>query len=109
MPVKVALADDSLLVREALANVLNATPDVELMAVCENGESLRIAIEEHLPDVVVTDIRMPPGGDDEGIRIAAELRTTHPRMGVVILSQFAEPRYALDLLREGSDGRAYLL
>ena len=109
MPVRVALADDSLLVREALANILNDAPGVELVALCEDGDSLRAAIEEHQPDVVVTDIRMPPDCDDEGIRIAAELRSTHPEMGVVILSQFAEPRYALDLLREGSDGRAYLL
>jgi len=109
MPVRVALADDSLLVREALANILDAAPDVELVAVCEDGDSLRRAIEDQHPDVVVTDIRMPPGCDDEGIRIAAELRSTHPETGVVILSQFAEPRFALDLLREGSDGRAYLL
>src|SRR4051794_29561235 len=109
MPVRVVLADDSLLVREALTNILTAAPDVELVAVCADGESLRAAVDEQRPDVVVTDIRMPPGCDDEGIRIAAELRTTHPQTGVVILSQFAEPRYALDLLREGSDGRAYLL
>jgi DNA-binding NarL/FixJ family response regulator len=109
MPVRVALADDSLLVREALANILDGAPDVELVAACEDRDSLMSAIEEQRPDVVVTDIRMPPGYDDEGIRIAAELRATHPEIGVVVLSQFAEPCYALDLLREGSDGRAYLL
>ena len=109
MPVRVALADDSLLVREALANMLSDHPGIELVAVCADGASLRAAVSEQRPDVVVTDIRMPPGCDDEGIRIAVELRSTHPEVGVVILSQFAEPRYALDLLREGSDGRAYLL
>jgi DNA-binding NarL/FixJ family response regulator len=71
--------------------------------------SLRKASEDEQPDVVLTDIRMPPTHTDEGIRIAAELRETHPRMGVVILSQFSDPIYALALLEHGSDGRAYLL
>src|SRR3954468_6136704 len=109
MPVRVALADDSLLVREALTHMLADAAGIELVAVCADGISLRRAIETERPDVVVTDIRMPPDCDEEGIRVATELRTTHPEIGVVVLSQFAEPRYALDLLRHGSDGRAYLL
>jgi DNA-binding NarL/FixJ family response regulator len=67
------------------------------------------AIEEEEPDVVVTDIRMPPTGTDEGIQVARELRTTHPEIGVVVLSQFADPEYVLALLESGSGGRAYLL
>ena len=67
------------------------------------------AIEAEAPDVVVTDIRMPPARDDEGVRVAAELRDTHPEMGVVVSAMYLEPRYALDLLAKGSDGRAYLL
>jgi DNA-binding NarL/FixJ family response regulator len=109
MALRVVLADDSYLVREALAHLLADAPGVELGAVCRDLDDLRLAIEAERPDVVVTDIRMPPTGDDEGLRIAAELRESHPEMGVVVLSQYLEPRYALELLAEGSDGRAYLL
>jgi DNA-binding NarL/FixJ family response regulator len=108
MPLRVVLADDSYLVRAAIAHVLADVAGVEVVAVCSDGNALRLAIEAERPDVVMTDIRMPPG-DDEGLRVAAELRDSHPTMGVVVLSQYLEPRYALDLLAEGSDGRAYLL
>jgi DNA-binding NarL/FixJ family response regulator len=109
MALRVVLADDSYLVREALAHVLSDAPGIDLVAVCADRDSLMQAIAAEDPDVVVTDIRMPPGSDDEGIRVAAALRRSHPRMGVVVLSQYLEPRYALDLLAEGSDRRAYLL
>src|SRR3954454_25146675 len=109
MPVRVVLADDSLLMCEALTHVLEAEPSIELVGVCGDRDSLMKAVDAEEADVVVTDIRMPPGMDDEGIRVASELRTTHPNTGVVILSQFAEARYALELLQSGSDGRAYLL
>ena len=109
MTLRVVLADDSYLVREAIVHVLADVPEVELAAVCSDVDELRRAIEAERPDVVVTDIRMPPTGDDEGLRVAAELRDSHPEMGVVVLSQYLEPRYALDLLAEGSDRRAYLL
>jgi DNA-binding NarL/FixJ family response regulator len=109
MTLRVVLADDSYLVREAIVHVLADVPEVELAAVCSDVDELRRAIEAERPDVVVTDIRMPPTGDDEGLRVAAELRDSHPEMGVVVLSQYLEPRYALDLLADGSDGRAYLL
>jgi DNA-binding NarL/FixJ family response regulator len=108
-PIRVVLADDSYLLREALSRVLGAADGIEVVASCPDGESLLRTVEEELPDVVVTDIRMPPAETDEGIRIAAELRQRHPEMGVVVLSQFAEPRYGLALLESGSDGRAYLL
>ena len=105
----VVLADDSYLVREAVAHVLEAADDVEVLEACNDRDSLVRAIEDKQPDVVVTDIRMPPGEEDEGLRVAAELRESHPDIGVVVLSQYAEPRYGLALLEGGSDGRAYLL
>jgi DNA-binding NarL/FixJ family response regulator len=89
--------------------MLEAEPSVIVVATCVDLESLERAVEEEHPDVVVTDIRMPPGFDDEGIKLAADLRTSDPETGVVILSQYAEPRYALRLLERGSDARAYLL
>jgi DNA-binding NarL/FixJ family response regulator len=108
-PIRVVLADDSYLVREAITHVLEAAPQVAIVATCDDGDSLREAIEAEEPDVVLTDIRMPPSGDDEGIEIANRLRTTHPQMGVVVVSQYADPRYGLALLEGGSDRRAYLL
>ena len=88
---------------------LGSVPSVTVVAVCANGKELLAAIEMWSPDVVLTDIRMPPSGADEGIRVAAKLRETHPDVGVVVLSQYAEPAYALGLLSEGTGGRAYLL
>jgi DNA-binding NarL/FixJ family response regulator len=108
-PLRVVLADDSYLVREAITHVLSDAPEVEIVATCEDGDALRAAIERESPDVVLTDIRMPPSGDDEGIAIARHLRDTHPDMGVVVVSQYAEPRYGIALLDRGSEGRAYLL
>jgi DNA-binding NarL/FixJ family response regulator len=107
--VRVALADDSYLVREALAHVLDGVGGVDVVAMCADRDSLLRAIDEVRPDVVVTDIRMPPGNTDEGLQIAAYLRETHPDIAIVVLSQYSEPRYALALLEHGSDGRAYLL
>jgi DNA-binding NarL/FixJ family response regulator len=107
--IRVALADDSYLVREALGHVLADAEDIEVVTACGDRDSLLKAVETMRPDVVVTDIRMPPGEDDEGLQVAARLRDAHPEVGVVVLSQFAEPRYALALLDGGSDGRAYLL
>ena len=109
MPVAVALADDSLIVREGLAQILAAVPDVEVVASCGDLPSLLAIVESEQPDVVVTDIRMPPTSTDEGIRLAAILRDDHPEIGVVVLSNYAEPAYALALLESGSEGRAYLL
>jgi DNA-binding NarL/FixJ family response regulator len=108
-PIRVALADDSYLMRQALAAVLAGEDRVELVASCSDATSLLAAVEVEHPAVVITDIRMPPFGDDEGIRLAAELHRTHPEVGVVVLSQYVEPRYGLELLADGSDGRAYLL
>jgi DNA-binding NarL/FixJ family response regulator len=109
MLVKLVLAEDQYLVREGLRRLLEAQEDLEVAAVCEDLDSLLGAVDEHEPDVVVTDIRMPPESTDEGIRAAARLRETHPDVGVVVLSQYATPAYVLALLEDGSEGRAYLL
>ena len=107
--VGVVVAEDAYIIREFLLTELNRAPEVEVLAVCTNGRELQHAIETWEPEVVVTDIRMPPSGDDEGVQMATRLRDTHPHMGVVVLSQYAEPAYALALLGEGTAGRAYLL
>jgi DNA-binding NarL/FixJ family response regulator len=109
MPVSVALADDNLIVREGIAQLLAGQQDIEVIASCEDLDSLVQAVDERHPDVVVTDIRMPPTHSDEGIRLAALLRERHPEVGVVVLSNYAEAGFAMALLESGSEGRAYLL
>ena len=109
MTIRVVLGEDNLLAREGICRVLEVEEDIELVTICSDLATLRYAIGEVQPDVVVADIRMPPTKTDEGVMLAAELRTTHPEIGVVILSQYAEPLYATTLLEEGSDRRAYLL
>ncbi len=109
MAIRVALGEDSYLVREGIEHLLDQASEVEVVASCEDMESLLAAVEEHAPEVVVTDIRMPPSSTDEGIRVASRLRDAHPGIGVVILSQHAEPGYVLQLFAAGSEGRAYLL
>jgi DNA-binding NarL/FixJ family response regulator len=109
MTVSVALADDNLIVREGIAQLLANQPDIEVVASCDDLDSLLEAIERREPDVVVTDIRMPPTHSDEGIRLAALLRDRHPNVGVVVLSNYAEAGFAMGLLESGSEGRAYLL
>ena len=109
MAIRVVVAEDVYLVREAVKQLLSDVPDIELLAAVADGPTLLATIEEQDPDVVVSDIRMPPTGEDEGIRAAAMLRAEHPHTGVVILSQYAEPVYVLDLLDGGSARRAYLL
>jgi DNA-binding NarL/FixJ family response regulator len=108
-PITVVIAEDSYLIRESLSQMLDSEPGVEVLAVCVDASELQESIEALHPDVVITDIRMPPSGGEEGIRIAQRLRRTHPQTGVVVLSQYAEPAYALALLDEGAGGRSYLL
>jgi DNA-binding NarL/FixJ family response regulator len=108
-PIRAVYADDSYLMREALERVFDRLPDVEALAGCDDGDALLAAVAEHHPDVVVTDVRMPPSGDDEGIRIATHLRRHEPGIGVVVLSQYADPRYARQLVEGGAQGRGYLL
>ena len=107
--IRVVLADDHYLVREGVRRLLETEPEIEVAAVCDDLDSLLAAVDAEQADVVVTDIRMPPHGIDEGIQAAERLRLTHPKVGVVVLSQYAEPRYALALLEAGTAGRAYLL
>ncbi len=109
MAIRVVLAEDHYLVREGVRRLLETRPDMEVAAVCGDLDSLLAAVDAEQPDVVVTDIRMPPGGADEGIQAAERLRESHPEVGVVVLSQYASPGYALALLEHGSAGRAYLL
>jgi DNA-binding NarL/FixJ family response regulator len=108
-PIRVVLGEDNFLAREGITRVIDGLAGVELVAVCADLGSLRAEIERTRPDVVVTDIRMPPDHTDEGIRLAGELRATQPRVGVVVLSQHVEPLYATALFAAGSYRRAYLL
>jgi DNA-binding NarL/FixJ family response regulator len=109
VPIRIVLAEDHYLVREGVRRLLGTQPDVEVVAVCGDLDSLLAAVEAERPDVVITDIRMPPDRGDEGIRAAERLRESHPDVGVVVLSQYSEPRYALALLEGGTARRAYLL
>ena len=103
------LAEDSYLVRAGLTRLLESRPEVEVVAACGGLDELVRAVDAHGPDAVVTDIRMPPTHTDEGIRAAERFRETHSAVGVVVLSQYADPEYALALFERGSAGRAYLL
>jgi DNA-binding NarL/FixJ family response regulator len=109
VPIRLVVAEDNYLVREGVRRLLETQDDLEIAAVCDDLDSLLRAVEAEQPDVVVTDIRMPPDETDEGIRAAAQLRETNPQVGVVVLSQYATPSYVLALLEGGSEGRAYLL
>ena len=107
--VRVVVAEDNALLRDGLRRIVESQADLELVAACGSLDELYEAVELHAPDVVVTDIRMPPTGTDEGIRAAAAFRSRQPELGVVVLSQYVSPQYAVALLDQGSAGRAYLL
>ena len=107
--IRVVVAEDNYLVREAVTRLLDTIDDIEVAGVCDDYDSLLATVDDAKPDVVLTDIRMPPTSTDEGVRAAAALRETHPEIGVVVLSQYVEPRYALELFDRGSERRAYLL
>ena len=109
MAIRVVLAEDSLIVREGVRELLADASGIEVMGAYGEVESLLGALEHDRPDVVLTDIRMPPSNTDEGIRLAELLRERRPKTGVVVLSQYAEPPYVLALLEHGSGGRGYLL
>jgi DNA-binding NarL/FixJ family response regulator len=109
MTIRVVVGEDSAVVREGIRRMLERSDDIEVAATAADAATLRAAIAEHRPDVVITDIRMPPTLTDEGVRIAGELRESSPQVGVVVLSQHVESTYALSLLDGGSSGRAYLL
>ena len=108
-PLRAVLAEDNLLVRQGLCSLLAVSGVVEVLAACSSLPELLEAVETHHPDVVLTDIRMPPGFSDEGIQAARLLRQSHPDLGVVVISQFADASYAMAVLGDGSSGRAYIL
>jgi len=107
--IRVAIGEDNLIAREGSCRVLEAEEEIEIVATCGDLATLRYAVDEQRPDVVLADIQMPPTKTNEGIRLAAELRASNPLVGVLILSQYAEPVYAIELLDGGSDRRGYLL
>src|SRR2546423_2045859 len=109
MPLRVVFAEDNYLVREGTSALLGSTSDVELVAAVSDLDSLLAAVDEHRPDAVLTDIRMPPTNTTEGIEAARRIRAEHPDIGVVVLSQYAEEDYAYELLRDGAAGLGYLL
>ena len=107
--IRVAAADDAFLMREAIGHVLARLPEIELTSMSANGDELREAVARTPVDVVLTDIRMPPSGDTEGVKVAHWLAEEYPHVGVVLLSQYAEARLGIELLADGAAGRAYLV
>ena len=107
--ISILIAEDSLLVRDSLQRALSTDPDVTVVGAAEDYDSAVELVEKHRPTILVTDIRMPPTSTDEGIRLARWVRTAHPDVGVIVLSQYAEPQYAAGLLENGTAGRGYLL
>ncbi len=103
------LADDAFLVRAAIKHLLYGVPFIEVVAECDDATAVPRVCDDQRADLLITDIRMPPSGEDEGIRLAARLRETHPALGVIVLSTYADVTYALKLFASGSDSRAYLL
>ena len=108
-PLRVVIAEDNYLVREGTRRVLEETNEVQVIAAVDTAAELVDAVARLHPDAVITDIRMPPGHQMEGITAAHEIRATHPNVGVVVLSQHAAGAYAFELLKNGTSGLAYLL
>lgn len=108
-PTSLLIAEDDYLVREGARAVLEAHPRVSVLGTAGDGAALLALFEDTSPDVVLLDIRMPPTFTTEGIELARRIRADHPSVGIVMLSQHADPEYALELLRDGSRGLAYLL
>ena len=109
MPLRVVFAEDNYLVREGTAALLGTADEVQIVGTASSLDELLSAVDDQLPDAVLTDIRMPPSETDEGIRGAKQIRSAHPDIGVVVLSQFAEEEYAYELLKDGAAGLGYLL
>jgi DNA-binding NarL/FixJ family response regulator len=105
----VVVAEDNLLVREGVLRLVADIDGMRVSASCSSYDDLLAAVDNYAPDVVITDIRMPPGHRDEGIRASNRFRTSHPELGVLVLSQFLDAAYVLALLEEGTRGRGYLL
>jgi DNA-binding NarL/FixJ family response regulator len=109
MPIRVVFAEDNYLVREGTAALLADASEVKLVATASDLDELLAAVEANLPDVVLTDIRMPPSHTTEGIVAARRIRSEHPEIGVLVLSQYSEEDYAFELLKDGAAGLGYLL
>ncbi|MBV9413931.1 MAG: response regulator transcription factor [Solirubrobacterales bacterium] len=109
MTLRIVVGEDNLFVREGITRLVSSAPDLEIVASCEDLAALEACVAKTNPDVVLTDVRMPPTSTDEGIRLARELRESHPNVGVVVLSQYSAPGYVVALFERGSDRRAYLL
>lgn len=109
MVLRLVLAEDSFLVREGVRLLIDTQPDWELAGVAGSLPALIDLVDEQHPDIVLTDVRMPPGNADEGIAAAETLARTHPEIGVVVLSQYVEPEWAVRLFAPSAAGRAYLL
>jgi DNA-binding NarL/FixJ family response regulator len=109
MAIRVVLADDSRAVRDVLAEILDQSPEIDLVGLADDEPTLVAAIKALRPDVVVTDVRMPPTGTDEGVRVAELLATTHPDIGVVILSQYSDPQWLSRVFDRGSENRAWVI
>jgi DNA-binding NarL/FixJ family response regulator len=109
MPLRIVFAEDNYLVREGTAALLGSVGGIDLVAAVSDLDSLLGAVKEHNPEVVLTDIRMPPTHTTEGIEAARRIRAEHPETGVVVLSQYTEEDYAYELLKDGAEGLGYLL
>jgi DNA-binding NarL/FixJ family response regulator len=109
VPIRVVLADDSVAVRDVLAQILNRSPDIEVVATADDEPTLLAAIEKTRPDVVVTDVRMPPTGTDEGVRVAGRLATAQPDIGVVIVSQYSDPNWLSRVFDVGRENRGWVM
>lgn len=106
---RVVIADDAMLLRQGVTAVLATLDDVEVVAEAEDLDGLLAAVERHRPDLVITDVRMPPTHTNEGIAAAREIRSRHPDIGVIVLSQYLDADYVIELLADGTEGLAYLL
>jgi DNA-binding NarL/FixJ family response regulator len=109
VPIRVLLADDSVAVRDVLAQILDRSPDIDVVGTADDEPTLLAAVEQMQPDVVVTDVRMPPTGTDEGVRVAARLATTQPQIGVVIVSQYSDPVWLSRVFDHGTNNRGWVM
>jgi DNA-binding NarL/FixJ family response regulator len=109
VPLRVVFAEDNYLVREGTVALLHEATDIEIVDTAATYDELMQAVADRVPDAVLTDIRMPPTGADEGIRAARQIRAEHPSTGVVVLSQYADELYVYELLKDGAEGLGYLL
>jgi len=107
--IRVVLADDSAAVLQVLTQILDRAPDVDVVATAHDEPSLLAAIEATRPDVVVTDVRMPPTSTDEGVRVAGALATAHPETGVVVVSQYCDPAWLSRVFDQGTENRGWVM